>query len=219
MSDFCKPCLKWVGGKTQILDQVVSHFPDTIHSYYEPFVGGGSVAIRVMQMIREGKITHTGGVYLADYNADLIHLYQYLKNDLSALLTKLRYFCDYFNSAPIQEREKRHRYQVSHTDTISEVASQGRDYLYYYFRKLYNHSETDPLTRAALLLVLNKTCFRGLYRIGRNGFNVPYGNYHNPTIYQPAHLEYLHHLLEKCLKMLKFIAWFLLVLKIVLIIV
>ena len=198
MGDPCKPCLKWAGGKTQILEQVTSKFPNTIHNYYEPFVGGGAVAIRVMQQIREGHITLTGGVYLGDYNADLIHLYQYLKTDPSALLEKLRYFCDYFSSSHTQEREKRHRYQVSHGDAIEDVAMKGRDYLYYYFREVYNHSETDPLTRAALLLVLNKTCFRGLYRIGPNGFNVPYGNYSNPTIYQGDHLEYLHQLFQSC---------------------
>lgn len=50
----------------------------------------------------------------------------------------------------------------------------------------------DPvcLERAALFIVLNKTCFRGLYRIGPNGFNVPWGHYKNPN------MPTLDHILE-----------------------
>ena len=40
-----KPFLKWVGGKTQILDEVLARFPRTMRDYHEPFVGGGSVLL------------------------------------------------------------------------------------------------------------------------------------------------------------------------------
>ena len=42
-----KPIIKWVGGKTQILDTLYTHFPSEINNYYEPFIGGGSIAIDV----------------------------------------------------------------------------------------------------------------------------------------------------------------------------
>ncbi len=40
-----KPILKWAGGKSQLLDEITSHFPEYVYKQdfclVEPFVGGG----------------------------------------------------------------------------------------------------------------------------------------------------------------------------------
>jgi outer membrane protein TolC len=58
----------------------------------------------------------------------------------------------------------------------------NKDY-YYYIRNKYNKLKNkNNIEGSALFLFLNKTCFRGVFRISNNGFNVPYGNYNNPNM-------------------------------------
>ena len=38
-----KPFIKWVGGKSQLLDEIREKYPSKIEKYCEPFVGGGAV--------------------------------------------------------------------------------------------------------------------------------------------------------------------------------
>lgn len=38
-----KPILKWAGGKTQMLGNIMPKIPETYGRYIEPFVGGGAL--------------------------------------------------------------------------------------------------------------------------------------------------------------------------------
>ncbi len=159
------PPLKWVGGKTQLLPSVLARFPTDIRDYYEPFLGGGSVLLALLSQTR---IRITGTVYASDINPHLIGFYQHLQSRLPELWEALQ---------GILEEQK--------TSGMSD------EEFYYAQRTRFNALDRDAPTPAAsaLFLYLNKTCFRGVYREGPRGFNVPFGHYKNPTIATYPHLR------------------------------
>ena len=68
MSEYkCKPFLKWVGGKTQILSMLFKHFPDECQDYKEIFLGGGSVLIHMLELQKQKKIKIKGNVFAFEF--------------------------------------------------------------------------------------------------------------------------------------------------------
>src|SRR3989304_10611666 len=68
MADIQKPFIKWVGGKTQIINEIIPHIPAEMNNYREPFLGGGSVLLAVLSLRKQGQITIKGSVYAYDIN-------------------------------------------------------------------------------------------------------------------------------------------------------
>ena len=70
-----KPILKWVGGKTQIINKLIVDFPTVMNNYYEVFLGGGSVLLALLTYAKQGLITINGKVHAYDINEPLINVY------------------------------------------------------------------------------------------------------------------------------------------------
>jgi DNA adenine methylase len=74
------PIIKWVGGKTKLLGELLARMPDRIGRYFEPFCGGAAFFFRVAP----------ARAVLADSNTDLIALYGTIRDDVAAVIRKLQ---------------------------------------------------------------------------------------------------------------------------------
>ena len=73
-----------------------------------------------------------------------------------------------------------------------------KEAFYYEYRDKYNNEELTDLETAAVFIFLNKTCFRGLYRLNKDGkFNVPFGNYKKPAFMDTNYILHISHLFKK----------------------
>lgn len=84
-----KPILKWVGGKKQLLPEIISRIPCEFKRYFEVFFGGGAVFFQLQPEVS----------IINDFNSELINLYKIIKdfpeeliNDLKGHVNEANYF-------------------------------------------------------------------------------------------------------------------------------
>ena len=91
----CKPFVKWVGGKRQLLSQFrklglyLSDFDSVCGRYFEPFVGGGAVFFDL----------HPKNATISDLNSELITTYMVVRDNVECLIKSLKQYVydkDYF---------------------------------------------------------------------------------------------------------------------------
>lgn len=75
-----KPILKWAGGKTQMLGDLLPKVPSSYGRYIEPFLGGGAMffALQPEQAV------------IADSNPELINLYRQVANHVDDVVCQLK---------------------------------------------------------------------------------------------------------------------------------
>lgn len=171
-----KPFVKWVGGKTQLLDEVKRSLPRNLKdragvTYVEPFIGGGAVMFWILQ-----EYPNIERAIINDINAELICTYRVVKQDVISLIEELdRIQSEYL---PLDANARKEYYNNK--------------------RKIFNSREIPDLEIASLFIFLNRTCFNGLYRVNSKGeFNVPHGKYANPRICDKENLLAASKVLQK----------------------
>jgi DNA adenine methylase len=199
-----KPFLKWAGGKTQIIAEVMARFPPTMNNYHEPFLGGGSVLLALLSCIANGTITVTGKIYASDINTTLIGLYQNIQANPHALIAEVRKLMEEASVAAETQQTNvaaaaAAAAEVNRKASTLEEAQTSPESYYFWVRSRFNmlsKEDRGTIPASAMFLFMNKTCFRGLYREGPHGFNVPYGNYKNPAILDEEHILHISALIK-----------------------
>ena len=145
----CKPFIKWVGGKGQLLSEINKLYPvelgKNINKYAEIFVGGGAVLFDILSKYKLDE------VYISDKNLELINTYKSIRDNVDILIKSLK------------EMEEQY----------IPLDNENRKDYYYKKREEYNslkiNSEVNNIEKAVLFIFLNKTCFNGLYRVNKKG--------------------------------------------------
>ncbi len=203
--------LKWVGGKSEILEELFEKFPTEIDNYYEPFCGGGSVFIHLLEKIEDGDINVRGKMYINDVNPHLINMYKVIRSNHNDLMNRLEFYNKMYVAAQMEEYSSRFNFEnlLNGKERIEECLSGGKQLVYYFckneFNRLimseeYKNGGYDEnlgmiIEVVALFIFLNKTGFRGLYRENSRGlYNVPFGNYAKPEIVNRKMINKLNNL-------------------------
>ena len=172
-----KPIIKWVGGKTQLLNTINDNLPQNIshfNTYMEPFIGGAAVLFYIVP-----KLPNIKNVFINDLNYKLTNLYTVVKNKHLKLINQLK---------TIQEEYRK---------------SEDPKMFYYNTRDSFNiydmNIEPDAdVLHAAEFIFLNKTCFNGLYRENSKGeFNVPWNKNVNVCICDEENIKAVHNFFIK----------------------
>jgi DNA adenine methylase len=107
-----------------------------------------------------------------DFNTQLILTYTVIKKNVEELITILKNYKD--------KNNEKYFYEIRNLD-----------------RNVKNFDKLTDTEKAGRLIFLNKTCFNGLYRVNSQGlFNVPYGKYKNPAIYDEIVLRQISNYLN-----------------------
>ena len=184
-----KPFLKWAGGKTQIIDDIIPKIPREMNNYHELFLGGGSVLLAVLSLQKQNKIIIKNKIYAYDINNALINVYKHIQKNKDELYKLINFY--------ITEYDNIKGTMVNRKPNTIEEAKTSKESYYYWLRNKYNNIDKNTVECSALFMIINKTCFRGMYREGPNGYNVPYGHYKKtPTIISETDLNYISDLIK-----------------------
>jgi len=82
------PFVKWVGGKRQLLDDLIHRLPKTFTNYFEPFIGGGAL----FWHLHDAEVAKIHRPCIGDFNEELINAYRVIKEEPLALIACLGQF-------------------------------------------------------------------------------------------------------------------------------
>lgn len=170
-----RPIVKWVGGKRQVMDQIIKNFPAVFNNYHEPFVGGGSVFMELYN----SNLLDNKKIYISDILDPLMNLYFIIKHAPDGLINELKK--DLYKN----DKDVYNMLRIEFNNIKKKIIEQKRNGIVI--------KENELIYYASLFLYLNKTNFNGIYRENLKGmYNIPFGKQKNPIICNEELIRRLH---------------------------
>lgn len=172
-----KPLIKYRGGKSKEIPNIVKHIPQFSGRYIEPFFGGGALYFYL-----EPK-----KAVINDINEKLISFYNGVQSDYPNLRKEL-------DEVSKEYEQNRTDFEELKSKNPNKRVEDKNEDLYYSIRDMYNGLTQKKYSDALLYYFINKTAYSGMIRYNSKGeFNVPYGRYKhlNTTLVTKEHSELL----------------------------
>lgn len=158
-----KPLIKYSGGKSKEIPQIVAQIPRFSGRFIEPFFGGGALYFHL----------EPHRAIINDINSKLIEFYRGVQQNYPALRKELDEVEKIYHSNRMEFEELK-------ALTPNERVKDKNEAFYYSMRDMFNGLSDKAYSDALLYFFINKTAYSGMIRYNAKGeFNVPFGRYQN----------------------------------------
>ena len=143
------PIVKWTGSKRYQAEEIVNRFPKEINTYYEAFLGGGSILGEYLIRLDGGNYK-CNNIVCIDTNEDLINIWKYTKEDPNGFIDE--YVKLYEQFEPLND--------ISRKEFYNDIRSK--------YNKLRQEGSKN-IIRTIYFNWIMRNCFNGLVRYDRFG--------------------------------------------------
>ena len=112
-----KPIVKWAGGKSRLLGELIDRVPRRLKTYAEPFAGGAALFFALASERAHGERSFERAI-LCDRNEELVACYRAVQADVNAVIEALKSFR--------HDRELFYEVRAQDTRGMSDVARAAR---------------------------------------------------------------------------------------------
>ena len=172
-----KPIIKYRGGKTKEIPNIMDQIPYFKGKYIEPFLGGGALYFHL----------EPRKAIINDINTKLIEFYRGVQQNYITLRREL-------DEVESIYRSNRKDFESLKALYPNERVEDKNEALYYSLRDMFNGLSDKIYSDALLYFFINKTAYSGMIRYNAKGeFNVPFGRYQNinTSLVTKAHSDLL----------------------------
>ena len=158
-----KPLLKYRGGKSKEIPQIIKHIPQFKGRYIEPFFGGGAL---FFHLAPKKAVINDINTKLMDFYKGIQSNFETIKRELSEIETIYK--------------TNRRDFEKLKAENPTKRVEDNNEPFYYQMRDMFNNLAEKKYSDATLYFYINKTAYSGMVRYNSKGeFNVPYGRYKN----------------------------------------